>query len=62
MDIAALSTVLSMQQYQQAVSVNLLKKTMDQAADSFLSSVEALNEANPVSEVPSFGHILDVKA
>ncbi|MFA5658919.1 MAG: YjfB family protein [Oscillospiraceae bacterium] len=60
MDIAALSTSLSMQSVQQAVSVNLLKKTMEQAEKSALSAVSAIEQSNPVQSAPS-NHILDVK-
>lgn len=56
MDIAALSTNLSMAQTMQAVEVSVLKKAMDFEGSAALKLIESMPPA------PSFGHLMDLRA
>lgn len=56
MDIAALSTSLSMAKLQQSVEVSVLKKAMDSQGQAALQLLDTLPPAT------SFGHLLDTRA
>lgn len=62
MDIASLSMEMSMQSLQNAISVNVLSKAMNQDEMSMAFITDTLKKTNPVESVPSFGHIFDLRA
>lgn len=61
LDIASLSMEMSMQSLQNAVSMNVLSKAMDQDEMSMAFITDTIKKTNPVESVPSFGHTFDVR-
>ncbi len=62
LDIASLSMEMSMQSLQNAISVNVLSKAMNQDEMSMAFITDTLEKTYPVESVPSFGHTFDVRA
>ena len=50
-----------MQSLQNAVSMNVLSKAMDQDEMSMAFITDTIKKTNPVESVPSFGHTFDVR-
>ena len=62
LDIASLSMEMSKQSLQNAISMNVLSKAMNQDEMSMAFITDTLEKSNSAETTPSFGHILDVRA
>lgn len=62
MDIVALSSSMAMQSLQNAIAMTMLSKTMNQSTEAVEILIKGMETANPVEQIPSFGHSFDVRA
>lgn len=63
MDIASMSVMQHMASLQQAISVTMLDKTMNQGSSEMTNLLVDFQEANPASSVtPPSNHLLDTYA
>ena len=60
MDIAALSSAMAMDSLKNAISMNILSKTMNQDKMSVEFITDSLEKVNAPQENISFGHVLDI--